>query len=89
MDTQWLDSAGDKLDRAWRLVGLRLQYLARPEHARRIKYGVYTLASLWLALSLAHLVWSMLPQAEAPVSGMATINPLESASRRQPAKPVP
>ena len=88
MDTQWLDSAGDKLDRAWRLVGLRLHYLARPEHARRIKYGLYALASLWLALSLAHLVWSMLPQAEAPVSGMVTINPLESAGQRQPGPEV-
>jgi general secretion pathway protein C len=88
LDTQWLDSAGDKLDRAWRLVGLRLHYLARPEHARRIKYGLYALASLWLALSLAHLVWSMLPQADAPVSGMATINPLESASQRQPGPEV-
>jgi general secretion pathway protein C len=88
LDTQWLDSVGDKLDRAWRLVSLRLQYLAKPEHTRQIKYGLYALACLWLALALAHLVWSMLPRAEAPVTGLETINPLESASQRQPGPEV-
>jgi general secretion pathway protein C len=83
LDTQWLDSASDKLDRAWQLVCLRLQYLAKPARIRQIKYGLYALACLWLALALAHLVWSMLPRAEAPVPGVATINPLEPATQRQ------
>ncbi len=84
MDTQWLDSASNKLDKTWQLIGLRLQYFAQPAQARRIKYGLYALACLWLALALAQLVWSMLPRAEAPVSAMATINPREMASQRQP-----
>jgi len=83
LDTQWLDSAGNKLDKAWQLLGLRLHYLAKPAQARQIKYGLYALACLWLALALADLVWSFLPRAETPVAGMATINPLQMASQRQ------
>ena len=83
MDTQWLDSASNKLDKAWQLVGVRLHYLAKPAQARGIKYGLYALACLWLALGLAQLIWSMLPRAEAPVSAMETINPLEMAGQSQ------
>jgi general secretion pathway protein C len=84
LDTQWLDSAGSKLDKAWQLVEQRLHYLAKPEQTRQIKYGLYALAGLWLALALAQLVWGMLPRAEAPVSAMATINPLDMAGQSQP-----
>jgi general secretion pathway protein C len=83
LDTQWLDSAGSKLDRAWQLAGLRLQDLAKPARARQIKYGLYALACLWFALALAHLVWSLLPTAEAPASGMTTINPLKMTTQSQ------
>jgi general secretion pathway protein C len=83
LNTQWLDSTGDKLGRAWQFVGMRLQYLAEPRQARRLKYALYGLAGLYLLLALAQLTWSLLPQSQAPAGGMAIINPITGAGQRQ------
>ena len=83
MNTQWLDSTGDQLGKAWHIVGVRLQYLAEPRQARRLKYVLYAVAGVYLLLALAQLVWSLLPAPETPAAAMTVINPITAAAQRQ------
>jgi general secretion pathway protein C len=81
LDTQWLDTTGDKLGDALQQAAQRLQALAEPGRQRQIRNGLYLLACLWLLFSIASLIWNLLPQPEAAVPQGQVINPLGAADK--------
>jgi len=61
---QWLSQAGDLSTRVGAALGPLGHALSRPAWQRRIRMALIVLLSLWAVLSLARLVWSLLPRPE-------------------------
>ncbi len=81
LDTQWLDTTGDKLDKAVQILALRLQGLAEPQRQRQLRNGLYLLACVWMLFALASLIWGVLPQPEGQAIQGQIVNPLGATSQ--------
>ena len=66
MNTQWLETVGDQLNRSRQIISMRLAGLAEPTRLRQLKLALYAAAVLWILYSLAALSWSLLPHAAVP-----------------------
>lgn len=87
MNTPWLETAGDRLNRAWRFGAVQFYSLAQPRRLRQIKSLLYAVAALWLLWLLAHLVWKLVPQAAEGAAPTQIVNP-RSGPAQQAADPV-
>ncbi len=62
------------------ILGQLFARLAQPARARRLRWGIIALASVWLVLAGTRLIWAFLPQAEMALpADIVILNPVESA----------
>jgi len=82
-----LSNSGDISARAGEVVAAATQYFQPPERQRRLRRGVLALLVLWAIVSLAKLVWALLPQPAVTAPAAPAINPAlrsETASSMPP-----
>ena len=80
LQSEWLVSVGDKLERNWDDLHARLYALAQPRRIARLRALSLGLAALWLIFTVAGLLWQLLPPATQvdPVADL--VNPLQADS---------
>ncbi len=79
MNSEWLGTAGDRLTRSWDQLNQAFHHFSDPQRVQKLRYGVYMLAALWLAISLSQLVWELLPQPFPAELPSQIANPIQQA----------
>lgn len=88
LPAQWLSSSSDISARVAESFANAAHYLSRPDRFRRLRLAAMALLCLWLVVSLARLIWALVPS-PAVSTGDATpvINPAvrsEASASRPP-----
>ncbi|MFV8818217.1 type II secretion system protein GspC [Haliea sp. E17] len=87
MPAQWLSNTSDISAKAAGHLTAAAHYLSQPERLRRLRRLLVGILCLWIVLSLAQLLWALLP-ADTPAGEPVTvINPAvrsEAAAGRKP-----
>lgn len=76
MPAQWLSSTNKVSDRVSSSLESAVRELSRPDRQRRLRQLVLSVLLLWLLVSLASLVWSLLPAENGLPESPAIINPV-------------
>ncbi len=88
MPAQWLSNSSDYSARVAEHLATAAHYLSRPDRLRRVRQFVLALLCLWLVVSLAKLVWALLPAPPVSTADSApVINPAvrsEASAGRPP-----
>ena len=88
MNTQWLESTGDRLGDAWSVLSAQAFMLTEPERARQVRKVLYAFAILWMIVALAQLIWNLFPQPQSGPAPGNLINPLSGPAAANTAAPV-
>lgn len=89
MPAQWLSKSTDVSSRLKVTLEPVLRQLSQPSTQRLLRQGVTALLAVWLLVSLASLVWALLPARSAPAdSELPVINPVATGSGGGPARDV-
>ncbi len=78
LQSEWLATVGDKLERNWDDLHARLYALAQPRRVARLRTLSLGLAALWSIFILAGLLWRLLPPATQADPVTDLVNPLQA-----------
>jgi general secretion pathway protein C len=76
LPAQWLSSSSEVSDRVSAGLTRSLQTLSQPENLRRLRAAVVFLLALWAVLSIARLVWALVPSPAPAEAPPAVVNPI-------------
>lgn len=88
MPAQWSSSSNEVADRLSAGLASSLQTLSQPENMRRLRSGLVFLLALWAVLSLARVIWGLVPGQESTDAPPKVVNPMVAEAAGGPSTQV-
>lgn len=88
MPAQWLSNSSEVSDRLGAALTRSLQTLSQPANLKRVRQGVVFLLALWAVLSLARVIWGLVPGQESVGAPPDAVNPIVESGSSGPDEQV-